>query len=129
MNADIRRAIGTAIAAAAGALLIAGSASAAVQLEQRIEARDLVCDFYNVDDWATAEASFALREPRRHADGDREHSQRPGNRASHTQPRGRQARPAPLRRRDRRALRGGPTRQRGGDDPARLRGLEAKARP
>jgi hypothetical protein len=62
MNADIRRAIGPGIAAAVGALLIAGHACAAVQLEQLIEARDLVCDFYNVDDWATAEARFALRD-------------------------------------------------------------------
>jgi hypothetical protein len=62
MNADIGRAIGTEIAAAAGALLIAGYACAAVQLEQLIEARDIVCDFYSVDDWATAEARFALRD-------------------------------------------------------------------
>src|SRR5712691_6610569 len=62
MNADIRHAIGSGIAAAVGALLIAGPASAAVQLEQLIEAGDLVCDFYSVDDWATAEARFALRD-------------------------------------------------------------------
>jgi len=62
MNTDIRRAIGPGIAAAVGALLIAGHACAAVPLEQLIEARDLVCDFYNVGDWATAEARFALRD-------------------------------------------------------------------
>src|SRR5713226_1132505 len=62
MNADIRHAIGSGIAAAVGALLIAGHACAGVQLEQLIEARDIVCDFYNVDDWATAEARFALRD-------------------------------------------------------------------
>ncbi len=62
MSADIRRAIGSGTAAVVGALLIAGPASAAVQLEQLIEARDPVCDFYNVDDGAAAEARFALRD-------------------------------------------------------------------
>jgi hypothetical protein len=61
MNADIRHAIGSGIAAVVGTF-IAGPAFAAVQLEQLIEARDLVCDFYNVSDWATAEARFALRD-------------------------------------------------------------------
>ena len=53
------------LAAAFGFVLAAwpvGPASAAVPLDQLIEARDLVCDFYNVNDWATAEARFALRD-------------------------------------------------------------------
>jgi hypothetical protein len=35
---------------------------AAVPVDQMIDAHDLVCDFYNVKDWSTAEARFALRD-------------------------------------------------------------------
>jgi hypothetical protein len=37
-------------------------AFAAVAVDQLVEARDIVCEFYNVDDWATAEARFVTRD-------------------------------------------------------------------
>jgi hypothetical protein len=43
-------------------LALAHEASAAPAVEQLIEARELVCDFYNVKDWSSAEARFALRD-------------------------------------------------------------------
>lgn len=43
-------------------VLLAGGARAAPAIEQLIEARDLVCEFYNASDWADAAARFALRE-------------------------------------------------------------------
>ncbi len=43
-------------------MLLAQSARGAPALEQIIEARDLVCEFYNASDWADAAARFALRE-------------------------------------------------------------------
>ena len=41
---------------------IAAGAAATVSVDELIEARDLVCEFYNVPDWAGAAARFALRE-------------------------------------------------------------------
>jgi hypothetical protein len=35
---------------------------AAVAVDQLVEAHDIVCEFYNVDDWATAEARFVMRD-------------------------------------------------------------------
>src|SRR5579864_2945834 len=35
---------------------------AAVAIDQLVDARDIVCEFYNVDDWATAEARFVMRD-------------------------------------------------------------------
>jgi hypothetical protein len=53
------------IARIATALMLAAicaQASAAVAVDQLVEARDIVCEFYNVDDWATAEARFVMRD-------------------------------------------------------------------
>jgi len=48
---------------AAGFLLaLAHGVSAAPPVEQLIEAHELICDFYNVKDWAAAEARFALHD-------------------------------------------------------------------
>jgi hypothetical protein len=49
----------------AAVLLAAGFTQislAAIPVDQLVEARDLVCEFYNVPDWASAEARFALRD-------------------------------------------------------------------
>lgn len=50
------------LAAGAFAACTSEAASTNVQVEQLIEARDLLCDFYDVKDWATAEARYVLRD-------------------------------------------------------------------
>jgi hypothetical protein len=44
------------------AVAMARGAVAAPPVEQLIEARELICDFYVAKDWATAEARFALHD-------------------------------------------------------------------
>lgn len=50
------------VACFALAVALARSAVAAPPVEQLIEARELICDFYIAKDWATAETRYALRE-------------------------------------------------------------------